>query len=367
MFSSRFKRLRPWLLLVMVTLGTFIFFKHDAFLYSQPIAQITEVQTTEADTVTDQFGNQVTQKDQKITAQILNGPEKGQTIKLNNQYDNSLALTTELKTRQQLFVGESDDKTWQIKDTKRDYLWIPFLVIVCGLMVVLFDKNRTILLLSTLTNVCLFIFSLFLDLQLGNSSVFPVFGLFTIGATLLTTGILLGFRSRTTWLINATVLTTSLVTMLISILVFQLTNDKGIYYEHMDFVTQDPASLFLAMTLVGLLGAVLDEATDMVVTMETLVESRPDMAWKDIVRAGREVGQTVFGALNNVLLLIFMAEQIPIAVLYLRNGNTWDYTFTATLSIGLIQTLISAIGIVITVPICLGYFLLSHRRKGGAS
>ncbi|MCW0953855.1 YibE/F family protein [Weissella ceti] len=359
------KRLRPWLLLILVTLGAFLFLKHDTYLYQQPVATITEVKTTEASDTSDQFGNQVQQFDQAIKAKIMNGSRHGTMIQLNNQYDSSLALTTELKAGQQLFIREGDKDIWQIQNTKRDYIWLPILVFILGLMVILFGKSRQKLLISTLMNVCLFILFIFLDLNLGNSSIFAVFIGFAILATLLTTGILLGFRSHLTWIINATVLTTGLITTLLALIVFWLTNEKGIYYEHMDFVTQDPASLFLAVTLVGLLGALLDEATDMTVAIDALVQSRPDMSWQAIVQAGREIGQTIFGSLNNVLLLIFMAEQIPLAILYLRNGNSWDYTFAATLSLGLIQTLISAIGIVLTVPIGLGFILIFRRWSGG--
>lgn len=362
--SQTLKSLRPWLLLVLVTIGAFVFLRYDAFLYNEHVAQITHVTTSEAEGSPDQFGNQATISSQVISATLLNGDGVGQTIKLDNQYDSSHALTTKLGKHQQVFVQNVGQDNWQIKNTKRDAVWLPILIFIIGLMAILFGNKRKTLILSILMTVCLFIIFIFIDLQLGNTSIFPVFMLFSVFATFVTTGILFGFRSRKAWLINITVMTSLAVTLLISFLVFFATHGKGIYYEHMDFVTQDPASLFLAMTIVGLLGAVLDEATDMIVTIDALVQTRLDMTWQEIVRVGREMGQTLFGALNNVLLLIFMAEQIPMAVLYLRNGNSWDYTFTATLSIGLIQTLISAIGLVLTVPIAISYFLL-FRRKGG--
>ena len=50
-----------------------------------------------------------------------------------------------------------------------------------------------------------------------------------------------------------------------------------------------------------------------------------------------------------VLVLIFMAEALPMTILYLRDNNTLVYTFKYTLSLGVIQSLSSAIGIVLTV------------------
>jgi len=359
------KRLRPWMLLIAVTLGAFIFLKYDVDLYQQPIARITQVTVTEASNTTDQFGNEVKQTHEELSATILNGKQKDTHIKMNQTYDTSLALAGPTSVNQQFFVKSGEEGSWQLQSEKRDYLWIPFLVFVFGLMLILFGEKSRRIIISTLMNVCLFITFIILDLTLSNPNVFQIFIGFSLLATVLTTGMILGFRSKNSWMVSMTVITSSAITMLISLIVFNCLNSNGLYFEHMELVTQEPASLFLAISLVGLLGAVLDIATDITVTMDALSKSRLDMSTSAIIDAGREVGLEIFGALNNVLLLIFIAEQIPIAVLYLRNGNAWDYTFTATLSLGFVQTLISAIGIVLTVPICLGYVLLFRRLKGG--
>ncbi len=65
-----------------------------------------------------------------------------------------------------------------------------------------------------------------------------------------------------------------------------------------------------------------------------------------------------------------MAEQIPMAILYLRNGNNWGFTYMMNMSLGMIQTLISAIGIVLTVPAGIIWVLIVRkwqRRKEALS
>ena len=49
------------------------------------------------------------------------------------------------------------------------------------------------------------------------------------------------------------------------------------------------------------------------------------------------------------------------AVLYLRNGNDWGFTYMMNMSLGLVQTLISAIGIVLTVPAGIMWVLLVRK------
>jgi len=54
------------------------------------------------------------------------------------------------------------------------------------------------------------------------------------------------------------------------------------------------------------------------------------------------------------------------AMLYLKNGNSWGYTFSMNMSMGVVQSLISGIGIVLAVP--LASFLASRfmAKKGTA-
>ena len=79
--------------------------------------------------------------------------------------------------------------------------------------------------------------------------------------------------------------------------------------------------------------------------------------------AGRSVGQSVMGPLANILLMIFLFSTLTNAVLLLRNGNSWGYTFNMCMSLGVAQSLVSGIGIVITVPVIsyLAAFILARR------
>ncbi|MCT7850843.1 MAG: YibE/F family protein, partial [Lactobacillus iners] len=77
----------------------------------------------------------------------------------------------------------------------------------------------------------------------------------------------------------------------------------------------------------------------------------------------RTLGQEIMGPLINVLVLIFMAESLPMAILLLRDNNTLIYTCQFALSLGILQSLVSAIGIVVTVifsALCCYVFIPKH-------
>lgn len=59
----------------------------------------------------------------------------------------------------------------------------------------------------------------------------------------------------------------------------------------------------------------------------------------------------IIGPLVNVLFFLVMADAFPIILLYLRNGNTIAYTLSRTVTLSFTQTVISAIGITLAVPV----------------
>ena len=119
----------------------------------------------------------------------------------------------------------------------------------------------------------------------------------------------------------------------------------------MEYVTQNPEPLFLAETVLGSLGAVMDESTDIIVSLAKLRKENPLISMKQLWISGRNIGKTIMGPLLNVLFMIFMADTFSMMALYLRNGNGWGYSFEMNMQLGFVQSLISGIGIVLTVPI----------------
>ena len=75
------------------------------------------------------------------------------------------------------------------------------------------------------------------------------------------------------------------------------------------------------------------------------------------------MGQEIMGPLVNVLFLIFMAETFTSSLLYIKNGNSWGYTFAMNMSLGTVQSLVSGIGIVLAVPLVSGFGALLLGRR----
>ena len=116
-------------------------------------------------------------------------------------------------------------------------------------------------------------------------------------------------------------------------------------------------------TLATMKGAVMDESSDIIATLFELKQLEPTVSPRQLFMSGRNVGKSIMGPLINVLFLIFMADTFTSSLLYIKNGNSWGYTFAMNMSLGTVQSLVSGIGIVLAVPLvsAFGALLLGRR------
>lgn len=351
-----------WLGLLIISLLTYFALRNDASLYEQPIVSVEKVKIIDKNNSTDAYLNRVTNYQQAAQVKFLNTNRNGEKIWLENTYDSSQGMEQKLKPQMQIFLRKQGD-IWSVDNVKRDATWIPLLVILIGLLINLMGRAGRLTALSLVLNSILFIIAIILNLKTGTHYLLPLFIVFSVIVSALTLGLVMGFKKRQTWVIFATVVTATCSAMLLAALVFKLNHNHGVNFELLGFITQLPMPMFFTMTLVGVLGAVMDESTDMIATLFALRKENPNVSTKELIDAGRHVGQEIFGALTNVLFLIFIAAQIPMAILFLRNGNNIGYTYDMNMALGMLQTLISAIGIVLTVPAGILWVIIDSKYE----
>lgn len=340
------------LLIVLSGCLVYFFTVNDAFLYKQPIMRITHVKNNKTVNIVDEFKNHDQQTSQLITGEILNGNSKGEKFKVHNTYTRSRGMDQKFQVKQQVFVNiyqKGNRKTISISHYKRD----TYLLMLCWLTLVLLfivmRSNGLRSIISVILNFILFLIVVQLDVMWNITSFFWIYAISAILFTALTLLLIIGWNKQCLVTFVAIFFGTA-VALMITVAAMWLTGDKGMHYEALDFATQAPKQLFLSASIIGLLGTVMDAATDIVSTLFELKRSQPRVSFKQLFDSGRQVGKKIMGPLINVLLLIFFAETFTLAILYFRTGNSFAYTFEWTMSLGLVQTLISGIGITLVIP-----------------
>lgn len=337
---------------LLASLLVFVLLDNDAFLYQKtPIGQISSVQQLSKDSVTDSKGNRDTVLTQELTIRLLN--QSGKNVKLQNKA--AVSQVTEQVYRQgQKVILNDINGSYSILSLKRDALLGALITLFIGLLATFVRWRSSIfLILSLLLNLLYFGIALVFDLQFSGP-VLLIFGILSLVFVVSSLLFVLG-RTRQMLFTFLTTMLTMLITFSLTLSVLALTGSDGIHFEYLDFITQDPVDLFYMSCIISVLGAIMDGTGDIVVGLFGLYrqnqENQLEMTFKDYFRSGMSIGREIIGTLTNVLFMVFMAELLQNTILLLRNGLDWNYVAGVDLNMGLLQTIISGIGIVLSVPI----------------
>ncbi|MBM6754465.1 YibE/F family protein [Lactobacillus alvi] len=366
-WTAKYKKLLAVFLLSGVLL--WLFMGHNQRLYQTPIAQVEQAKTIQVNQTKDQFENRDQEVTQRLRLKLLNTKHRGKKLTVQNQYYRSMGLTQRYRTGNQVFLSQLNLKPGHhvkatVSGLKRDRTLIMLLWLVTGLLVFTLGKAGGLAMLSVVINSILLITAIEVNLKFQSWNAFAIFAGLALVFAMLSLVLVLGLNKKMIATLASTILGTS-VAVLLSYLILQITNERGVYYESMQYVTQVPRPLFLAETLIGSLGAVMDESSDIVATLFELKTLDPAVSFSQLFSSGRKVGRSIMGPLVNVLFLIFMADTFTSALMYLKNGNSIFYTFNMNMSLGMVQSLVSGIGIVLAVPL-VSFFaasLLGRRQK----
>lgn len=352
---------KKWALAIAALLAvlSLVLVANDDALYQDPIMKITQVAEKKTQQTEDYLGNKDLQTTQELTGMITNGDKRDTKITINNVYSKSQAMDQKFHPGQKIFINltQKPDLTATVKGFKRD---VPVtMMLILALLVLIFSMGKSgwLTLLSIAINTILFVLAVGLNRDLSGNQVVWLFANLALIFSFITLVCVIGWN-RQMWLtFAAVVIATGLAVVLWQIVVV-FNHAKGIHYESMEYVMQEPAPLFLAQILIGVLGAAMDMATDIIASLATLKKEKPELLPKQIFQSGMQIGRTIMGPLLNVLFFLFMAETLPMVLVYLRNGNSWVYSFEMNMTLGMASTLVSAIGIVLTVV--LASFLASR-------
>ncbi|WP_302116689.1 YibE/F family protein [uncultured Limosilactobacillus sp.] len=356
MVKQYWTRRRIWLLISLVILGlaAVLFTSHNERFYRQPIAKVMSEQTVGKRRVKDQFDNVDHQYSQRLRVKLMNGKYRNQELTVQNTYSDSQPMDQHYRVGNEIFLTQVHKQngklTANVDGYKRDTVIVFLLWLVILMLLLLMGRPGLFALLSVVINAILFLIAIEIDLRQNGQHIMILFSILAVIFTFISLLLVLGFSKRMLATFAATVMGT-FIALGVSMLVFAWTHERGVYYESMEYVTQVPRPLFLAETLLGSLGAVMDESSDIIATLFELKQLNPQVTRRQLFISGRNVGKSIMGPLINVLFLIFMVETFTGSLLYIKNGNSWGYTYAMNMSLGTIQSLISGIGIVLSVPL----------------
>ncbi len=337
-----------WFLPLLAFVVVWVGMQFSAPLYTQPLARIQATIVTKQTPQVDNFDNHDRLVTQKLKAVLVNTKARGRQLTLHNTYSRSGAEDTRIGVGTQVFLTKNSAGHYTITNIKRDGVLFGLLAATVVLLGLIMRKHLWLTLMSIAANAVVFVLALHVEIASHQVLAFALFAGVAVLFAVITTLFVVGFKPLAVVVSLATILATGLGVAL-GYAIFVVTGYKDLHLETVKYVTQAPQLLFFVQIIIGSLGAVLDESSDIAVAILQLHSGA-----KARMQAGLAIGRNVMGPLIAVLFMIFIAETFAEAVLWLRNGNAISTTVSWVMGLGFAQSLISAFGIVLAIPLTSG-------------
>ena len=338
---------------------TLFIFNNESF-YKRTIIKITDISTSNAGVNTSPTGKTENTFVQNIKAKILNGKYKGHTV----SFDNSSEITSvKYNKGDKLFASikkSNDNLTATNISPKRDSFL--FLLIGMVMLLLIFTSGRLgfLTIISVIINICSFIYCM--NFITEDSVNFPVWICEIILFTVVTLILVSGFHLKTLGAIISTLVSVLIIAALYYVTIYA-NGDLPYDMQQYEVASLPLKDIFFLSSLLGLLGAVMDNAITINTAVSEIVATSPSVSYSKLVNSIYEIIYDVMGTMINVLFFAYLSSSLPIIILKLSNGYNLISVFTIDYIFDIVRFLIGSIGIVISLPIS-GIIAVLLFKKG---
>ena len=363
-----FRKVFIYIILGFALATSILFVNFNHSFYERPIAKIIEMNTEDPIDIIDMHNNKDRLFTQHLLAELKNGEEKGQLIRLINEYSSSSAYDQKYNFGNELFISidgivkGNSVLTGTIEDVKRDKQVLFVVWIFIFTLLIVGKKQGLFSIVSLALNAIMLSYALDIYVANENVSLLLICGLCVILFTVASLLLVNGFNEKTYAAIVATLLGT-FISLLITYLVMWGTAENGLRYEEMQYLTRPYQTVFMAGLFIGSLGAVMDVAITMSSSVFELYEKNNDIPTKALKKSGLDIGKDIMGTMTNILFFAYISGSIPVLILYLKNATSLPYAFSINLSLEVARALAGGIGIVLAIPIGLYTSIFFVNRK----
>lgn len=129
------------------------------------------------------------------------------------------------------------------------------------------------------------------------------------------------------------------------------------------------SAVSLSAVLLGLLGAVMDTAVAITTAVNEVYVNKPGLTEKQLLFSGLAVGKDILGTTVNTLFFAGLGESIMLAVLFMRNEDTFAVILNSKALFQEVSgLLIGAMGCLLIIPVsslvCASFLIISEEKVG---
>jgi uncharacterized membrane protein len=295
----------------------------------------------------------------QITFEVTSGPNPGDTAQVEFDTESG-APAAALDDGDRVVLNDlGDDAPSEVRYSFADFqrrspMWI--LVALFAAVVIAVGRLKGLYALAGLVVSLGVVIGFVLPALLRGSS--PI-GVALTGAAVIALAALYlahGFNERTTVALLGTS-ASLLLTGILATIFSSLTELTGLANEEsinlMAFAPElDFRGLLLAAVIIGSLGVLDDVTVTQVSAVSEIHRARPTATFGELYQSAVRIGRDHIASATNTLVLAYTAAALPLLLIFTQSGLSLAEVATSeVVAIEIVQTLVSSIGLVCSVPI----------------
>lgn len=293
---------------------------------------------------------------QILKAEILEGPEKGLIVEVEDDY-------IHLEKGEKFFLQKTETTDGMVFYNVADADRLPYLLffaVLFAAVIIYFGRMQGFRALLSLAGSFLIIFYLFIPNILGGAN--PIVLSAVISVLIVTLAIYLTHGvSRD----SSAALLSSIITVMgafaLSYIAVRLTKltgfaaDESMYLNFGTGGVLDFRGLLLGSMIIGALGALDDIAVTQVFAVRELSDHAKHLSKKEIFARGLRIGREHIGAIVNTLALAYLSVAMPLLLLLSATNNSdlplYLIINKEIFATEIIRTVVGSVALVLAVPI----------------
>ncbi len=315
--------------------------------------ELAKVLQITSQTIQNVPGTNTSETVQTLQAEILEGPGKGMTVTVHNDYLN-------LKPGDEFYADHSSggaiNGTWNVQEPYR----LPVLEILGGILVltiIIFGGKQGIRgLISLIASLAAIIWVLLPGILAGYSPILLSIGISSF-IVIIGSYITHGFSRTTTAAVLGMIVTICITGAVAywSVHAAMLSGYSSEEVTYLHFATNgsiDFVGLLLGGIMIGLLGILYDAAIGQAVAVEELKRAASHYTPWQLYKRAERIGREHIGALVNTLAIAYVGVSLPLLLLLHFTNMSLAVTINQEIfATEIIRMMVGSIGLVLAVPI----------------
>lgn len=300
-------------------------------------------------------------KGELVSIQLTSGPEAGKVVDTFNFVSERSAYEIKVKPGDKVIVAVTRDLgriSYNVSDFERfDYVYVLGGLFVLALVVFggrVGAKSVLVIAFSVMV-----IFKFFIDQVMANQYSLTVLTLIVSAVIAVATQVVVsGFSKKTLAAVLGTIggVTTAGVLSILSVNFMHLTgldSEEAMLLKASVLPNIDFQGVLFAGMVFGALGAVMDVTISIASAVYEVKSVQPAINFKELVRAGMNVGRDIMGTMSNTLILAYAGSSLPLMLLI---ASQKEASMLKILNLNMIVTeiaraLTGSIGLICAIPL----------------